>query len=169
MQAQLWAAVLTSQVPVPTSKPHYHLLQDPGSRITYGVDYSGIIATLGKDLGAAPALARTLWDYGAHVLVCYAFGAAMTPFYRLYGPFRDPGAKVTVKTEIWETITRYVFFFSHPSTERATSECRVSLRRGLLGNLFMGVIPMAFYAVINAIAFGVETVYCTATGAPRAI
>ncbi|KAG8861909.1 hypothetical protein FRB96_002352 [Tulasnella sp. 330] len=146
MQAQLWAAILTSQVPVPTSQPHYHLLQGPGSRITYGVDHSAIIATLAKDLGAAPALLRTLWDYGPHVLICYAFGAAMTPFYRLYGPFRDPGAELTVKTEIWETITR----------------------RGFLGNLFMGVIPMMFYAIINIIAFGIETVYCIVTGQPRA-
>ncbi|KAG9004845.1 hypothetical protein FRB94_002012 [Tulasnella sp. JGI-2019a] len=137
MQAQLWAAIITGQVPVPISRPYYHLLQGLGSRITYGVDHSAIIATLGKDLGASPSLLQTLWDYGPHVLLCYAFGAAMTPFYRLYGPFKDKGAEATVKTEIWETITR----------------------RGLLGNLFMGLIPMMFYGFINAGALGAEMIY----------
>jgi len=146
MQAQLWTAILTEQVPVPTSKPFYHLLQNPSARITYGVDHSAYISTIGRDLGAAPELWRTLYDYGWHVLLCYCFGAAMTPFYRLYGPFRDPKAEAIVKIEIWETITR----------------------RGLLGNLFMGVIPMAFYGVINVTAWAVEMLlFRLVTGVPK--
>jgi hypothetical protein len=47
-----------------------------------------------------------------------SFGAAFVTFYRLVGPFRLPEAPYIVKTEIWETVTR----------------------RGLLGNLFMGVV-----------------------------
>lgn len=49
-----------------------------------------------------------------------SFGAAFPTFYRLTGPYRSDVAPGIVKTELWETITR----------------------RGLLGNLFMGVIPM---------------------------
>ena len=42
-----------------------------------------------------------------------------------------------IKTEIWDTITR----------------------RGLLGNFFMGLIPMVFYLTINAAAFVVGKVW----------
>lgn len=60
------------------------------------------------------------WTYGSHVLLCYAFGAAFTAFYRLVGPFQSHKVLVVIKTELWETITR----------------------RGLLGNLIMGVRNM---------------------------
>lgn len=44
-------------------------------------------------------------------------------------------APIVVKTEIWETITR----------------------RGVLGNLLMGIIPMLFYLWLNALALALET------------
>lgn len=49
-----------------------------------------------------------------------SFGAAFPTFYRLVGPFKSSTAPGIVKTELWDTIKR----------------------RGVLGNLFMGVIPM---------------------------
>jgi dimethylaniline monooxygenase (N-oxide forming) len=66
-----------------------------------------------------------------------SFGAAFTSFYRLVGPFRSSTAPEVIKTEIWDTITR----------------------RGILGNLLMGVIPMIFYLTINGVAFGLEKVW----------
>jgi dimethylaniline monooxygenase (N-oxide forming) len=50
----------------------------------------------------------------------YSFGAAFPTFYRLTGPYKSDKAPGIVKTELYETIQR----------------------RGVLGNLFMGVIPM---------------------------
>lgn len=53
-------------------------------------------------------------------LTC-SFGAAFPTFYRLLGPYRSSKAEGIVRTELWDTIRR----------------------RGVVGNLFMGVIPMA--------------------------
>lgn len=39
-----------------------------------------------------------------------------------------------IKTELWDTV----------------------VRRGVLGNLFMGLIPMVFYLWVNAVAFCLE-------------
>lgn len=63
-----------------------------------------------------------------------SFGAAFTTFYRLTGPFKSVDAPEIIKTEIWDTITR----------------------RGLLGNLLMGLIPMVFYLTLNSIAYGLD-------------
>lgn len=63
-----------------------------------------------------------------------SFGAAFTSFYRLVGPFRSPTSVAVIKTEIWDTITR----------------------RGVFGNLLMGVIPMIFYLAISSVAWGME-------------
>lgn len=49
-----------------------------------------------------------------------SFGAAFPTFYRLTGPYRSESAPQIVKTELWDTIKR----------------------RGVIGNIFMGVIPM---------------------------
>ena len=73
-----------------------------------------------------------------------SFGAAFTSFYRLRGPYQSPTAPQVVKTEIWDTITR----------------------RGLLGNLVMGVIPMVFYLIVNSAAFCAELVW---TVMPRSL
>ena len=66
-----------------------------------------------------------------------SFGAAFTPFYRLVGPFQSKVAPQIVKTELWETITR----------------------RGLVGNIVMGLIPMLFYLSLNLLAFGIGVVW----------
>lgn len=63
-----------------------------------------------------------------------SFGAAFVPFYRLFGPFVSPMAPQVIKTEIWDTITR----------------------RGALGNLIMGLIPMIFYLTLSGIALALE-------------
>ena len=76
-------------------------------------------------MGAVPTLSELYWQYGLKVLVAFCFGAAFTPFYRLVGPYRSATAPNIVKTEIWEIICR----------------------RGLLGNLFMGLIPYVQYSM----------------------
>jgi dimethylaniline monooxygenase (N-oxide forming) len=63
-----------------------------------------------------------------------SFGAAFTTFYRLVGPYASPLAPHISKTELWDTVTR----------------------RGLLGNLIMGLIPMVFYLAVSALALGLE-------------
>ena len=74
-----------------------------------------------------------------------SFGAAFTTFYRLSGPYRSASAPQIAKTELWETI----------------------VRRGFLGNLFMGVIPMMFYLTLNFWALCIEMLWVTA-GRPYA-
>jgi len=63
-----------------------------------------------------------------------SFGAAFTSFYRLVGPFCSDVAPHVIKTEIWDTITR----------------------RGIIGNVIMGIIPMSFYATLNLLAWVLE-------------
>ncbi|KAF9501199.1 FAD/NAD(P)-binding domain-containing protein [Pleurotus eryngii] len=135
MQSLWWISLLKNQVRKPLPPPHYHLLVKETARIKYGVDHSTYMSTLAKDIGAAPGLWELYREYGLHVLVAYCFGAAFTTFYRLVGPYRSPMAPTIVKTEIWETITR----------------------RGLLGNLLMGIIPMLFYLWLNTLALALET------------
>ena len=60
-------------------------------------------------------------------MVVRSLGASFTSFYRLVGPFRSRTAPEVVKTEIWDTI----------------------VRRGILGNIVMGLIPMVFYLSLN--------------------
>ncbi|KAF8894502.1 FAD/NAD(P)-binding domain-containing protein [Infundibulicybe gibba] len=131
MQVFFWISLLKGQLKKPLPPPHYHLLVKEDARIKYGVDHSSYISTLAKDIGAAPGLLELWWEYGTHVLVCYCFGAAFTPFFRLVGPFRSTVAPRIITTELWETVTR----------------------RGILGNIFMGLIPMVFYLTLNAIAY----------------
>ena len=64
-------------------------------------------------------------------MISKSFGAAFTTFYRLVGPYKASSAPAIVKTELWDTITR----------------------RGILGNVAMGVIPMVFYLTLNAVAY----------------
>jgi dimethylaniline monooxygenase (N-oxide forming) len=61
-----------------------------------------------------------------------SFGAAFPTFYRLVGPYRSSKAEKIVKTELWDTIKR----------------------RGVIGNVFMGVIPMVRYFSCSLI-FGI--------------
>jgi dimethylaniline monooxygenase (N-oxide forming) len=58
------------------------------------------------------------------------------PFYRLVGPYKSKKAPGVITTELWETITR----------------------RGITGNILMGVIPMTFYATLNLLAYCAEKV-----------
>ncbi|TCD70584.1 hypothetical protein EIP91_002614 [Steccherinum ochraceum] len=134
MQAFFWIALLKGQVRDPLPAPHYHLLVKETARIRYGVDHGTYMSTLAKDIGAAPGLWELWQEYGTHVLVCYCFGAAFTCFYRLVGPFKTRQVVPTVKTELWETITR----------------------RGIMGNLLMGLIPMVFYGWVNLFAWIIE-------------
>lgn len=60
-----------------------------------------------------------------------SFGASFISFYRLVGPFRSSTAPEVIKTEIWETIAR----------------------RGFIGNIVMGWLPMIFYLALNAIVY----------------
>jgi len=134
MQMFFWISLIKGQVKTPVPPPHYHLLVKETARIKYGVDHSTYMSTLAKDIGAAPSLWELWREYGTHVLLCYCFGAAFTTFYRLIGPFRSNAAPEIVKNELWETITR----------------------RGIMGNVVMGVIPMAFYAWLSAMAYLTE-------------
>lgn len=104
------------------------------------------MAQLAKDMGSAPSL-RALWtEYGSFVTflywfvllssatkdnetmeLMYSFGAAFPTFYRLVGPYRSEKAEGIVKTELWDTIKR----------------------RGVIGNIFMGVIPMVRFVSIT--------------------
>lgn len=75
------------------------------------------------------------------VLFVYCFGAAFPTFYRLTGPFKIAKAREIVETELWDTIKR----------------------RGVIGNIFMGVIPMVFYAYLNLGAYILEFVWKVVT------
>jgi len=142
MQSLWWIALLKGYVKKPLPPPHYHLLVKETARIRYGVDHSTYMSTLAKDIGAAPGLWDLWREYGTHVLVCYCFGASFTSFYRLVGPFRSSTAPSIIKTELWDTITR----------------------RGILGNLLMGVIPMLFYLFISTVALCIEVLWNVARG-----
>ncbi|EIN08060.1 FAD/NAD(P)-binding domain-containing protein [Punctularia strigosozonata HHB-11173 SS5] len=144
MQAMFWVALIQGKIRKQLSPPHYHLLVKETARIKYGVDHSTYISTLAKDMGAAPGLWELWQEYGTHVLLCYwrVFGAAFVPFYRLVGPYRSTSAPPTIRGELWDTITR----------------------RGILGNLLMGVIPMMFYGTLNLLAWCAETVWRLAGG-----
>lgn len=102
--------------------------------MTYGVDYSSYTSQLARDMGAAPHLTDLLQNQGVFITLIYCFGAAFPTLYRLEGPWKYEGAPAIVKTEIWETIKR----------------------RGIIGNITMGLIPMLFYAYINLAAYVLE-------------
>ncbi|WRT68738.1 uncharacterized protein IL334_005718 [Kwoniella shivajii] len=140
MQTQLFLLLSQGRIAIPSSPETYHLLHSPTSRIQYGVDHSTYMSTLSKDIGSSPGLFELWWQYGWFVLFVYCFGAAFPTFFRLTGPFKSDKAKRIVETELWETIQR----------------------RGLLGNIFMGVIPMAFYAIINITAYLIEKTWSLA-------
>jgi dimethylaniline monooxygenase (N-oxide forming) len=126
-----WTALITGKMAMPTDPPHYHLLAAKASRIQYGVDHSAYMSTLARDFGGAPGLMELYREHGLRILLIYCFGASFVTFYRLLGPFKSPVAPEIARTELAETI----------------------LRRGILGNIFFGFIPMLFYGVLNAVAF----------------
>lgn len=130
-QAMWWTALLLGHMSIPTSPPHYHLLASKGSRIQYGVDHSAYMSTLARDFGGAPGLVQIYRRHGLRVLLVYCFGASFVTFYRLVGPFESSAAPRTATTELAETI----------------------MRRGVIGNLLFGVVPMVFYGILNAVAY----------------
>ncbi|KAK4058226.1 hypothetical protein OIO90_000965 [Microbotryomycetes sp. JL221] len=135
IQAMLWSLLLTNRVPIPSEEGNYHLLAPTTARIQYGVDHGAYVSTLARDMGAAPSLWTLYRQFGLHVLLSYCFGASFVPFFRLTGPFAEPVQMSEIcKQEIWSTITR----------------------RGIIGNLTMGLIPMLFYAVVNLLALLME-------------
>lgn len=71
-----------------------------------------------------------------------SFGAAFTPFYRLVGPYRSPLAPQVIKTEVWDTIAR----------------------RGIIGNIIMGLIPMIFYLLLSGVAYLLGSLWQLAGG-----
>jgi dimethylaniline monooxygenase (N-oxide forming) len=121
---------------MPTGPPHYHLLAAKNSRIQYGVDHGAYMSTLAKDFGGAPGLLELYRRHGLQILLIYCFGASFVTFYRLIGPFESAVAPEIVRTELAETI----------------------LRRGYLGNLFFGLIPMLFYGIVNSVALLLDLV-----------
>lgn len=131
-----WTALITDRMSMPTDPPHYHLLAAQGARIQYGVDHSAYMSSLARDFGGSPGLLELYRRHGLKILLTYCFGAAFVTFYRLIGPFESPAAPEIARTELAETI----------------------LRRGLLGNLFFGLVPMVFYGVINTAAFALDAV-----------
>ena len=135
-QAMWWTALILGLMPLPTDPPHYHLLAPKNPRIDYGVDYSAYMATLAKDFGGSPPLTDLWKTHGFKVLLAYCFGASFVTFYRLLGPFAFPEAADISKTELMKTIKR----------------------RGVAGNFFFGVIPMAFYGLVNGLAMLLEIV-----------
>lgn len=151
----LWSLILQNRVPIPKDPGYYRLLAKKQARIQvrtepskgyctadilvlqYGVDHSTYSHALADAFGGAPSLSELYWQYGFKILIAYCFGAAFTPFYRLVGPFRSETAPEIIKTEIWEVICR----------------------RGLIGNLFMGLIPMIFYGLVSGLALVLETIW----------
>lgn len=114
---------------LPTNRPDYYLLSREDSRIKYGVDHSTYISTLGNDFGGQPGLVELLKVHGWFLTFVYCFSASFTSHYRLLpsSPFYSEKMVEVEKTEIWDTIKR----------------------RGVLGNVFMGYIPMLFYGIVN--------------------
>ncbi|KAJ3156896.1 hypothetical protein HDU86_003431 [Geranomyces michiganensis] len=106
---------------------HYKLLPTTSGRITYGVDHSAYVYQLAADIKAAPSLLQGDLLTQPRLLAAYCLCAAFTPLFRLVGPFAWDGAKDVVLGELWETVGR----------------------RGVLGNLFMTVLPMLVYGVVN--------------------
>jgi len=139
LQAMFWTLLILGKIDVPKAQPHYRLLQDPQARIQYGVDFGAYMSTLAKDMGSSPAIIELLKNHGVKTTVSYCFGAAFVPYYRLCGPFADPNASSIAKIELWEAITR----------------------RGILGNILFGLIPMITYGILNLCAWVVSWVIAT--------
>lgn len=133
-QAMWWTALITGKMQCPTDPPYYHLLATKSSRIQYGVDHSAYMSTLARDFGGSPGLLELWREHGWRVLLAYSFGASFVTFYRLTGPSRSASAPDIARNELTETI----------------------MRRGLIGNLLFGVIPMLFYGCLNTIAYTLD-------------
>lgn len=136
-QAMLWALLLQKRVPLPKDEGHYRLLARKTARIQYGVDHSTYSYALADAMGAAPSLSQLYFQYGLRMLLIYCFGAAFTPFYRLVGPYKSAATVPIIEGELLDVI----------------------MRRGVIGNLTMGLIPMIFYGLVSGVALFVEIVW----------
>lgn len=118
---------------LPKDQAHYYLLSKKDARIKYGVDHSTYQSTLADDFGGLPGLVELMRVHGFFITFIYCFSASFTSHYRLLpsSPFYSPEMVEVEKGEIYDTIAR----------------------RGILGNLTMGLIPMAFYAIVNVSQF----------------
>ncbi|GAA5932836.1 flavin-containing monooxygenase [Sporobolomyces koalae] len=133
---------------LPQDEPSYYLLAKEDARIKYGVDHSTYQSTLANDFGGLPGLGELLRVHGVVVTLIYCFSASFTSHYRLLpsSPFYSDKMVEVEKGEILDTIKR----------------------RGVLGNVFMGVIPMIFYGLVNLTALVLEVVWI-ACGRPDVI
>lgn len=136
-QAMLWALLLQKRVPIPKDEGHYRLLARKTARIQYGVDHSTYSYALADAMGAAPSLSELYFQYGLKMLLIYCFGAAFTPFYRLVGPYKSAAAVPIIEGELLDVI----------------------MRRGIIGHLTMGLIPMIFYGLVSGLALVLEIVW----------
>ncbi len=127
--------VIRGALAPPQGPVHYNLIvSDPQARVLHGVDHSAYSAQLASDMGAAPYPWEVLREHGLVVAFVYCFGAAFPTLFRLLGPYRHREAPQIAKTELLETIAR----------------------RGVVGNIAMGLIPILFYALVNLLALAVE-------------
>ncbi|GAA6013204.1 hypothetical protein JCM11491_005214 [Sporobolomyces phaffii] len=133
---------------LPADRPSYYLLSKDDARIKYGVDHSTYQSTLANDFGGSPSLLELVRVHGWFITFIYCFSASFTSHYRLCpsSPFYSDKMVAVETTEIWDTIQR----------------------RGVVGNVFMGVIPMAFYGLVNLAALMLELVWI-ALGRPDLI
>jgi dimethylaniline monooxygenase (N-oxide forming) len=114
---------------LPQDRPSYYLLAKEDARIKYGVDHSTYQSTLAKDFGGAPSLSELLRVHGWWITFIYCFSASFTSHYRLLpsSPFYSEEMVEVERTEIWDTIRR----------------------RGVIGNIWMGFLPMLGYGFVN--------------------
>ncbi|KAI9034147.1 FAD/NAD(P)-binding domain-containing protein [Hyaloraphidium curvatum] len=140
MQAQWWLQLILGNLntgDVREEHPHWHLLGREEKRIKYGVDHSSYAYALAKDVGGAPSVyppAKVFRD-DPDLLKIYAFAASFNTCFRLQGPYAYGGAAEVMRGEIWETVTR----------------------RGVIGNVVMGFVPMVFYGTVNLAVWTVDS------------
>merc|ERR1711988_1760773 len=77
----------------------------------YAVDYGYYMFALAREIGAIPSLHRWLFKDPC-VAISAAFGQAHVPLFRCEGPFADPGAVETCRTELFDMILRRPVFMN---------------------------------------------------------
>ena len=84
---------------------------------------------LAKDMGSTPSVypPDPVFRKNPKLLLIYAMSASFNTCFRLVGPYAWDGAADVMRGEIWETVTR----------------------RGAIGNIVMGALPMVFYGLVN--------------------
>jgi len=140
MQAMWWVRVLQQKLDpskLIEPEPHWRLLAPQTKRIQYGIDHSSYVYQLAKDVGSTPSFfpPSPIFYKEPKLALAYAMAASFNTCFRLVGPFAFPGASEIVLGELFETVTR----------------------RGLYGNVVMGLIPMLWYSWVNLILFLFES------------